>query len=271
METTIAVGADKLWAEDSGPPSSGSAPGPVVILLHPGIGDSRVWDDMWPRLTRSCRVIRYDVRGYGRSPAATSEYTLLGDLQQVLDHFQVTSVHLVGCSMGGGCAIELALAEPDRVKSLTLLCPGIDGYPWPEEPELEAEAQALEEAGDEDAMIAFYQGIWAAAGGGPRVAEQLRSAIRAEPSEQQYRRPGEPTFDRLNEVRTPTVLLVGELDRAVLMACNEEAAGRIPGCQLIRVPGVDHLVPLRAGDLVNRVVLDQVRGSEPPRPPRPHG
>jgi 3-oxoadipate enol-lactonase len=259
METTVAVGADKVWAQDSG------GAGPVVVLLHPGVGDSRVWDAMWPGLTGSCRVIRYDVRGYGQSPAATRDYTLLDDLRQVLDHFQVTRAHLVGCSMGGGTAVELALADPGRVESLTLLCPGFSGYPWPAEPpEVVAEFEAMAAAGDEDGMVAAYQRIWAAAGAEPEVLEQLRSAVRAEPSEEEYQQPGEPAFDRLGELRAPTVLMVGDLDRPALIASNEKAARRIPGCRLIWMPGVDHLPPLREPALITRVVLDQVQGDGPP-------
>src|SRR5271154_4368503 len=121
MQTMLPVGADKIWAEDSG------GPGTVLVLLHEGVGDSRMWDPVWSVLTSANRVIRYDVRGFGRSPAASGEVALLGDLTAVLEHFGVARAHVAGCSMGGGTALEFALAAPDRVKSLVLLCPGIGG------------------------------------------------------------------------------------------------------------------------------------------------
>jgi 3-oxoadipate enol-lactonase len=256
METTIAIGADTIWAQDSG------GPGPVVVLLHSGVGDSRQWDQVWPALTGECRVIRYDVRAFGRSPAATQRYTTAGDLRQVLDHFQVSRAHLAGCSMGGGTAIELALADPGRVQSLTLLCPGIHDYPWPDEPELEAEFEALADAGDEDGTVQGYQRIWAAAGAEPEIMDQLRSAVRAADNAAEYQQTGEPVFDRLHELRVPTVLLVGDRDRPVLITSNEEVARRIPGCRLARMPGVDHMPAQREPDLIARTVLDQVRDGE---------
>src|SRR5262245_3583251 len=91
MQMMVRVGSDRLWAEDS----RGS--GPVLVLLHSGIADSRLWDPIWSDLAADFRLIRYDSRGYGQSPAATEEFNLLGDLRAVLDHFGVTQVHAVGC------------------------------------------------------------------------------------------------------------------------------------------------------------------------------
>src|ERR1700734_3939528 len=96
MQTMVEVGADKLWAEDSG------GPDPVLVLLHEHVADARMWDPIWAALTEHYRVIRYDARGFGRSPAATEEYSQLLDLLAVLDHFGVERAYFSGCSGGGG-------------------------------------------------------------------------------------------------------------------------------------------------------------------------
>ncbi len=62
MEEMIEVDGGTVWAEDTG------GPGAPVVLLHPGIGDSRVWDLVMPRLAGRYRLIRYDARGHGMSP-----------------------------------------------------------------------------------------------------------------------------------------------------------------------------------------------------------
>jgi 3-oxoadipate enol-lactonase len=249
MQTMLPVGADKIWAEDSG------GPGPVLILLHEGVGDARMWDPVWPDLTSARRAIRYDVRGFGRSPAATEEFTLLSDLRAVLDHFGVSSAHLVGCSMGGGTALEFALAAPDQVKSLVLLCPGIGGYPYPDTPELDEACEALAAAGDDEGIIRILLDVWGQAGDDPLVTDLMRAAMRAWEGEEEFEREGEPTFDRLGDVSVPTVLLVGDMDDTALIASNEEAARRIPGCELIRMPGVDHYPTVRAPQLVADTIL----------------
>lgn len=253
MQTMLPVGADRIWAEDSG------GDGPALVLLHEGVGDSRMWDLVWPQLAAAFRLIRYDVRGYGRSSVATQEYTLLGDLLSVLDHFEVSSAHVTGCSMGGGTALELALAEPGRVRSLVLLCPGIPGYPYPETPDLDAEFEALQATGDEGGMVRAALRIWGAAGEDPFVTDLMRSAMRAWSGEH-FEKDAEPVFDRLGEVRVPTVIMVGDADNPPLIASNQAAAERIPDCELIWMPGVDHYPTVRVPQLVAETVLRHCAG-----------
>jgi 3-oxoadipate enol-lactonase len=248
-ETMIAVYGGEVWADDSG------GGGPALVLLHPGIGDSQIWEPVLPALTASWRVIRYDARGFGRSPAPAVKFSLLADLITVLDYFGLDRVAIVGCSQGGGSALGLAVEHPARVSALVLLCPGVPGYPWPEEPndELGAEYERALVAGDVEAVAGLMQRVWAAAGPTPAVMEQLCSAARAEISSGDLQ-PDPPVFDRLGEVAVPTSLLVGDADYAPLIEADRHAAARISGCELTVAPGMDHLPPLREPDLVLRVI-----------------
>jgi 3-oxoadipate enol-lactonase len=252
MQTMVPAGAGNIWAEDS------AGDGPALLLLHEGVGDARMWDPIWPAVTSGYRAIRYDVRGFGRSPAATETYTLLADALIVLDHFGVSAAHLVGCSMGGGTAIEVALARPDLVKSLLLLCPGIP-YPEPD-PALEAQFEAAEASGGVDNLIRLSLELWGRAGDDPTVTDLMRSAIRAWDNQQRFMQEGEPVYERLTELRMPIVLMVGDVDNPDLIASNEAAAARIPGCELIRMPGVDHYPTVRAPQLVTDTILRHCTG-----------
>jgi len=255
MQTMVPAGADKIWAEDCG------GDGPALLLLHEGVGDARMWDPIWPAVTSAYRAIRYDVRGFGRSPAATENYSLLADALIVLDHFGVGAAHVVGCSMGGGTAIQLALARPDLVKSLLLLCPGIPGYPYPEaDPAVEAQFEAAEAAGDVDGLIRMSLQQWGRTGDHPMVTDLMRSAIRAWDNQQRFMQEGEPVYERLAELRVPVTLMVGDVDNPGLIASNEAAAARIPGCELIRLPGVDHYPTVRAPQFVTETILRHCTG-----------
>jgi len=246
----IAVDGGDVWADDS------EGDGPPLVLLHPGVGDSRIWDPVRPALTASYRVIRYDARGFGRSPAPRVKFSLFADLIAVLDHYGLDQAAIVGCSQGGGSALGLVLDQPARVSALVLLCPGVPGYPWPEEEpdELEAEYERALEARDEAALAGIMRRVWAAAGPTPAVMEQLRSAARAEIASGDLQQADPPVFDRLREISVPTSLLVGDADYAPLIQANRAAAARIPGCELTVVPGMDHLPPLREPDLVLRTI-----------------
>jgi len=249
-ETTIAVDGGEVWADDSG------GARPPVVLLHPGIGDSRIWEPVLPALSASWRVIRYDARGFGCSAAPAVKFSLLADLITVLDHLGLDRVGLVGCSQGGGSALGLALEHPARVAALVLLCPGVPGYPWPEQPDDELEAAYVRalQAGDVEALAGLMQRVWAAAGPSPAVMEQLRSAARAAISSGGLQQPDPPVFGRLGEISVPASLLVGDADYPPVIEAGRRAAARIPGCELTVAPGMDHLPPLREPDLVLRVI-----------------
>jgi 3-oxoadipate enol-lactonase len=245
--TMVKVDGGAVWADDSG------GDGPPLVLLHPGVGDSRIWDLVLPALTAKYRVIRYDARGFGQSPAPAVKFSLLRDLVAVLDHYGVQRAAFVGCSQGGASALGLVLDQPERVSALALLCPGIPGFPFPEEDEddeLGAEYERAHAAGDVDALASVMQQVWAAAGATPAVTEQLRSAARAALSAGDLELEDPPVYDRLGEISVPAALMVGDVDYPPLVESNRQAAARIPGCEFLLVPGMDHLPPLREPGLV---------------------
>jgi 3-oxoadipate enol-lactonase len=249
MELRIPVGGGEVWVEHV------AGPGVPVVLLHPGVGDSRVWDPVMPRLVERHRVVRYDVRGYGRSALPTSEFSLVEDLVSVLDQLVLEQVVLVGCSMGGDTALSLALNDPARVRALVLLCPGVSGFLWPDEPELDAEYDALVEARDIPGLVQFGLRLWGAAGSDEAAVAQLEAAVPAWLDQGEYLREDPPVYDRLHEIQAPSVVMVGDKDRPILAAVAGATAARIPGADFIWMPGVDHLPSLRKPDLVAETIL----------------
>jgi 3-oxoadipate enol-lactonase len=249
----IEVDGGVIWAEDTG------GTGPAVVLVHPGIGDSRIWNPVMARLAARYRVIRYDDRGYGSSPPATVPFTLFDDLVAVLARLEVPQATFVGCSQGGASSIDLALASPERVRALVLVSPGVSGYPWPEEPETHDEAERLMAAADVEGLARLGLRTWAAAGQDEAVVAQLRSAATSWVANGEYEKENTAAFDRLGDVTAPTVLLIGDKDHPPLIACDQAIAGRIPGCRVIDVPGGDHLLPLRVPGLIAETV-EQLAG-----------
>ena len=253
MQQLMPIGQDEVWVEDS------EGAGPVVLLLHPGIADSRAWDTIWPALVERCRVIRFDVRALRSLPRRDRRTT-------------PSSTTRWRCSTGSASPARTSSAAAwaaarrwtsrcttrKRVLSLTLLCPGVNGYDWPDEPELEAEWDALVAADDQEGLFQFGMRLWAAAGPDPVVESLMRDAGEAQANEEQFQRKVEPTFDRLGEIDVPTLMVVGDVDNPTLVEADLAAAQLIPRCRLVTMPGVDHLPMLREPEWTLRLVLDQV-------------
>ena len=115
----MSVEGGHLWADNT------RGNGPALVLLHPGWGDSSIWLPLLERLPPHYRVVRYDTRGFGKSPAPAAPFSQLGDLAAVLDDRGLDRVVLVGHSGGAGTAIGLALAAPARVRGMLLLAAGV--------------------------------------------------------------------------------------------------------------------------------------------------
>lgn len=253
--TMVAVDGGDVWADDSG------GDGAPLVMLHPGVGDSRIWDPVLAPLAAKYRVIRYDARGFGQSPAPAVKFSLLRDLIAVLDHYGIGQAALVGCSQGGASSLGLALAQPQRVSALVLLCPGVPGFPMTDEEEVAmigadnaaaimADFKRARAAGDVDAFAAVVRRLWGAGGDTPAVVEQSRSAARAALSTGDLELEDPPVFARLGEITVPAALMVGDADYPPLVEANRQAAVRIPGCEFLFVPGLDHFPPLREPDAV---------------------
>ncbi len=255
MELAVRVDGGYLWADDTG----GS--GPALALLHPGWGDSSIWLPILSSLGPGYRVIRYDTRGFGRSPAPAVPFSQLGDLTTVLDHCGVTNVLLVGHSGGGGTAIGLALADPQRVSKMLLLAPGAPDYPWPLDDPYFTEMDKLIGAADRDGIAALGMRTWAAVGADHAAAAQVLGAADAFFRVGDYERPDPPAYHKLGQIQIPAAMVIGDRDYPAVIRCADDIAARIPGCHRITAPGADHMLPLRVpghiADLIGKLHKSQ--------------
>ena len=100
----------------------------AVVLIHDGIAHSAVWDAVWPAFCKEFHTVRYDRRGYGRSPAATTWYYETDDLFTLLRHLKINRAFLVGSSHGGELTIDFTLAHPKLVDGMVLVGAVVSGY-----------------------------------------------------------------------------------------------------------------------------------------------
>jgi pimeloyl-ACP methyl ester carboxylesterase len=226
-----------------------------VLLLHAGVNDRRSWRPLVAALGGRCRSIAYDRRGFGETSYAAQPYDDVADAVAVLDALEVAAAVLIGASNGGRCAIDLALAHPDRVLGLGLIGAGVSGAPEPDPLDFAVPVQqlwqayeAVEEAGDLDALNrieahAWLDG-WAAEEG--RVAGAARElflamndvALRAEPPGERATPSG--AWDRLAELSVPALVLLGELD-VVCEPASLHIARQVIGARYEVLAGTGHL------------------------------
>lgn len=108
-----------------------SGKGNPLILLHGNFNDHRIWDEQAAAFSEYYQVIRYDLRGYGRSSTPTSAFSHVHDLKALIDALGLSKVSLIGSSLGGGIAIDFALSYPETVHALLLAAPSVNGNSYP--------------------------------------------------------------------------------------------------------------------------------------------
>jgi 3-oxoadipate enol-lactonase len=244
VEVRVPVADGTLWAEDTG------GDGTPVVLVHADWTDSGIWSPLVPLLRDRYRVIRYDLRGFGRSSRPTKPFTRLGDLLGLLDHFGIGDAVLVGHSGGGGTALGLAVQHPERVAALTLIAPGVHDYPWPANDPFYSECGPLIAAADRGELLRLGLRIWAPAGADDAVTTMMRGAISSWFEIGDLEEADPPGFARLGEIRVPTVMVLGGLEYPMVTEASRAIAARLEGSRTVLLPGADHLLPLRDPQLL---------------------
>jgi 3-oxoadipate enol-lactonase len=246
--------------------------GPTVTFLHPGLWDARTWDREFVRFADAgFRVLRYDARGFGRSGFPDAEFSHAADLLSVLDALKIERTALVGCSMGGGTAVEFTLAHPDRVWALALAAAGLSGFEWSEEiwEPIFAPIYAAAAEGDLVRATDLALGIWAPLGttdpAGMRIRDiALDNARNFELDESGLELSADPpSLTRLYEIDVPALIVLGDADVNEITQLGELMASQIPGAQLVRIEGADHVVNLRRPEAFERAVLPFLQRSAP--------
>jgi len=248
--------------------------GPTVTLVHAGITDSGMWDDQVDELAGRFQVLRYDVRGYGRSSLPGGPYSHYGDLRALLGALGIERTALVGCSRGGRIALELAADAPELVSALVPVAPGLPEHEWSDEIKRfgEEEDELLERGALEEATELNLR-IWV---DGPRrrpdevdprvrrrVGEMQLQAFRVQvPAYERDPEPGpgqtlEPSLEsRLGQIGVPTLIVVGDEDVSDIQAICERLEHEIPGARRVMIHGAAHVPNMERAAEFNRLLLE---------------
>ncbi|HEY8515572.1 MAG TPA: alpha/beta fold hydrolase [Candidatus Binatia bacterium] len=238
---------------------------PVLLIM--GLGSNAYgWHRSLPWLAERYQAITFDNRGVGRSDVPKGAYTIAqmaGDAAAVLDACGIERAHVIGMSLGGMIAQRLALTYPERLRSLVLICTTPGGRnAVPASPEV---LQALATGGDDPAEV-YRRNAWFLYGEDTRqnhperIEEDLAERMRIPTTPTGYfgqlqAAMHHDTWDELGALRVPTLVLHGEADLLVPTENGRLLAQRIPGAELVLIPGAGHMLQADAGDVLRDAVL----------------
>ncbi len=241
-----------------------SGKGHPLVLIH-GVGANlQSWDEVCRELEGSFDILRSDLRGHGQSGHIDSEYSIerfAADIIQVMDDAGVNKAHLVGFSLGGLIAQELARSHADRFERVVLLS-AVAGRTPAEREKVVARLQMIRDDGM-DAIVGAAHDRWFTeefARRHPDVIERRIAELKAVhvPSYlEAYRVFGlTELVDRLSEIGQPTLVMTGEFDQGSNVRMAETMHRLIPNSELRILPGLKHSVLVEASELVSSHVRE---------------
>lgn len=257
METSVVAGL---------PASRWPGDGPLVVLLHAAVADRRAWHAVGQALADAgAEVVAYDRRGFGEAADDAGSGSHLRDLQAVLAELG-RPAWLVGNSMGGELAVDLALTDPDRVAGLVLVGSLVSGPPeelWTMTPELEAFLAARRAAdGDRVALARTQVAYWLDGPGQPEGRVQGRAReLALQMVDRALDVVDEPesevgAWSRLDELRVPLTVVAGELDEPFTLLLAPLLAERAAHARSVLLPGTAHLPMLDVPEALTEVLLE---------------
>ena len=255
------------YYEEAGPTGPGS--GQSVVLIHGHGADLRLWDYQVPALQAAgFRVVRYDVRGHGKSSVPAAGYiweNYAADLADLLGkNLGIEAAHLVGLSMGGGIALQYALDFPQHVRSLVLVDSTLPGFDY--SPEFTAEIEALVEAVRREGPQAAFDRLW--------LSHPMFDGLRRFPDRFAFAREMALAYpaadyqegaipadyqpqvaDRLAEIQVPALVVVGGKDIADFQLIAEIMAANLPQARKLVLPDCGHVSPLEAPEEFDEALI----------------
>jgi 3-oxoadipate enol-lactonase len=248
--------------------TAGTGP-PVVLVSGGGTLDRRQWDDEFGALAKLYHVIRYDIRGIGRSARPTSEFSHHEDLIALLERLNIERAVVCGVSFGAVIAIDLALDHPDMVSRLVLAGAGVSSDKQASVESVRALSALAESEGLEHAIGVVTGLPWFVSAHNASARRRIgeiyldnRDVFADEfPLVTLWQPTTPPAGERLDEIRMPTLIVVGANDNPAALTRADRIASSITGAQKVVIADCGHMVNMDAPAAFNRAVLTFLRSN----------
>ncbi|MFC1493085.1 alpha/beta fold hydrolase [candidate division KSB1 bacterium] len=256
-EGYIDVDGGKLYYEEAGS-------GETIVMIHDGLVHHEIYDGQFLTFAEDYRVIRYDRRGYGKSPKPEQEYSIIEDLNSIFVELKVEKAAVIGMSMGGGLAIDFTLEYPEKVNSLVLVGAVVSGYGYTEHFRTRGGHMPLEYYQNPEALRKYliYDDPYEVSPKNKEARNRLIQLINANPHNMDFekyqfnRPPRRAALGNLNEIKVPTLIIVGEDDIPDVHAHAGAIEAGIPNAIRKVIKNAGHLVPMGQPEEFNNKVLE---------------
>jgi pimeloyl-ACP methyl ester carboxylesterase len=258
---------DRFFAEINGTRLYVEVEGAIapVVFVHGFSLDTRTWDAQVADFADRYRVVRYDLRGFGRSaiPEPEVRYEHRADLRALIDALGLERPVLVGLSLGGAVVLDFARANPGAARAIVLVDAILPGFDAPGLDTITRPIWSAGRNGGAGAARALWQEnpMFAVANARPHCAEPLRQMIAdysgwgwTDPDPGRWGEP--PVATELDRIDAPALVVTGEHDIADFQRVADALATGIPGACKVVLPGLGHLPNMEDPALFNRTVLD---------------
>lgn len=258
-------GKTRLYYEETGK-------GEPLILLHGHTFDTRMWDPQFRALAREYRVIRYDLRGYGKSdmPEEGTHFLHASDLKDLMNALEIEKAHIAGLSLGAFVVTDFLALYPERLLSAIVTGGAIHEVPGPDAPVTAKEetAKKTEIAKINREGIEAYKKKWlnslmkSTGSRGKQIKPQLKKmigdwsgwqALHIEP------RPllGSSVKQRLRDKQTkvPLLILIGKEDSEGSHNSMQKLADLVPSVEITYLDDAGHMDNMEQPDAFNKALL----------------
>ncbi|MEX0796446.1 MAG: alpha/beta hydrolase [Acidimicrobiia bacterium] len=259
-ESYVTSGQERIFFREAGE-------GTPVVFIHAGVADSRMWLPQLEAVPDGYRYVAHDERGFGGTDVGDTSFSSHRDVLTVMDSVDIDRAVLVGCSMGGGVALDVAIVAPERVSALVLVgaaSPGlvVDPYEPPEWPE----AVKAFKAGDMERVAHLDAAMWLAGYGRELEAvapglveiflEMDLTALRNEAKRDELRTPGPDRVAGIAKIEQSALIVVGEYDLPDIREAADHLASRLSDGPAVVVEDAAHLVGFEQRDAFDAALVD---------------
>jgi len=228
---------------------TGAGRGDPVVLIHAFHMDHREWDEVTALLQSSRQVIRYDLRGHGRSGPARDPFSASYELAELLSEIGVARADVVGLSAGSNVALELALERPELVRRLIMVSPGLPDVrvaasrDWMRPIGEAVRAGKSARAAELWWQSPIMQGTRARGVDGVRYQKVVLDNARIWTQNPAAQRPLVPSAaQRLPALRAPLLIIVGGDDETGSRPQSDSILARQPKARRVIVPRAGHML-----------------------------